>query len=93
MSLRGGQGGWRTLSKASKEERVCTIANCFALFCPVEFAMDLRCQDINWLWVGEFWEDEGIVGDSPRRVAGGCCGCVGLGVCKLLTGNSFVLWG
>ncbi len=57
------------------------------MFSPIEFTMDLRGQGINWLWVGEFSEDEGFVGDSPRRVAGGCCGCVGLGVCKLLTGN------
>ncbi len=49
-------------------------------------------QRINWLWVNEFSDDELFVGDSLTRVAGGCCGCVGLGVCKLLTGGFFVTW-
>ncbi len=28
-------------------------------------------------------------GDGPSRVADGCSGCFGFGVCELIAGNSF----
>ncbi len=55
-----------TDSKARKEDRICTLANRFAIGRPGKIAALPRCSRISWWWISECSADE-----SSR-------GCVGV---------------
>ncbi len=80
---------------ACKKNRIRMIVNGFALFRPGKPVIDIHCPQICWWWTCECSTGEGpreCVGNGPRRVAGGCCGYFGLGVCELVIRDSFVDW-
>ncbi len=76
-----------TGSKARKGDRVRTIANSFAVLRPGKPAIHREFASSGSVSVQRM----GDLADGPRRVAGGCSGYFGFGVCELVNRDSFVL--
>ncbi len=82
-------------SQARKKDSVLSVDNSHAIFGPGEPAIHLRYPRICRWWIYKCPANEGARGcirNGPRRVAGGCSGWFGCGVCELVSRDSFVPW-
>ncbi len=89
----GIEQGSVTGSKSCKGDRVRSVARGHAILGPGEPAIHLHVPRICRRWIYKRPVDEGShggIGNVPRGVAGGCSGYFGLGLCELITEDSFV---